>query len=75
MRNEVGIDEDGVRRAQGGVVLEEKGRGDLGDLADDIWLCFLLLFLLLEDLVLFKPGIALADEALDLGSVRVRRVR
>jgi hypothetical protein len=64
--HEVSVDEDGVRRAKGSIVLEEEGGGDLRDLADDVWLFILLLFLLLEDLVLFKPGIALTDEALDL---------
>lgn len=73
VRKEVGVDEDGVWWAQGGIVLEEEGGRDLRDLADDVWLFGLLLFFLLEDLVLFQTGISLADEAFDLGIVCVRR--
>ena len=35
MREEIRVDEDGVRGDEGGVVLEEEGRGDLRDLAHD----------------------------------------
>ena len=68
MGEEVGVNEDGVGRSQSGVVLEEEGGGDLRDFANDVWTFqgLLLLLLLLEDLVLFQAGIALADEALDL---------
>lgn len=33
---EVGVEEDGVRGLEGGVVLEEEGGWGLGDLADDL---------------------------------------
>ena len=37
---EIGVDEDGVRGDEGGVVLVEERGGDLGDFADDVRLGF-----------------------------------
>jgi len=68
MREEIGIDEDGIRRSQGGVVLEEERGRNLRDFTDDLrlGLCGFLLFLLLQNLVLLEARISLADYTLDL---------
>lgn len=58
MREEVGVDENGVGRDEGSVILEEEGGGNLGDFADDFvaFGCFLGLELAFV-LVLFSWGI------------------
>ena len=55
MREEISVDEDGVGGDKGGIVLEEEGGGDLGDLADDfVAFGFFLGFKLAFVLVLFS---------------------
>jgi hypothetical protein len=44
MREEVGIDEDRIRRNERSIVLEEKGGGDLGNIAHHCFRSSLLFF-------------------------------
>lgn len=64
MREEVGIDEDGVWRNERRVVLEEEGRGNLGNLANH---CVGSLFLFVDVAIVLthKSRISLADDTLD----------
>lgn len=71
---EVGIDEDVVWRRKGCVVLEEHVAGHLGRFADELAVDSLLRRLLLQQhlglcLVLLQPGIAQAQDSLDLAEL------